>query len=141
MGLYGAIEDVRKAPKNIERLQVALLEYGQVVNEVGGEDVCQCAYGERVIAGDAAAQPGVRREIAEEGQSRQPDPLEVFNMAGPRELIGPSSQNANVLVETRQGFFKAASKPEGAEQKNPLAIADVTEYLAIRPPKKYPSQG
>ena len=75
----------------------------------------------------------LRREISEEGQSRQPDPLKVFHMAGPRNLIGPGSLNANVLVVTWQGFCKAASKPEGAKQKNSLAVADVTYYLPDGP--------
>ncbi len=83
--------------------------------DVARKDICQGAHGEGVVTGDAASQPGVGRKISEKRQSRQPDPLELLQMAGPQYFIRPSTPNANVLIITWQRFLKATCEPESAE--------------------------
>jgi hypothetical protein len=49
-------------------LQVSFAKDRQVMGEVARNDIGEGANGNGVVAGDAAAQPGIRREIAKEGE-------------------------------------------------------------------------
>src|SRR5258708_13254988 len=72
------------------RLQVTLAHDGQVVRAMPRHDVGQRADGDRVAAGDAAARPGVARQVAHERQGRLPDGPELLAVPPPGPFLPPS---------------------------------------------------
>src|SRR2546421_1141505 len=104
-----------------------------MVGDVTGQDVSQGANSEGVIAGDSSALPGFCGQVAEEGQRSQTKSAELFHMAGPGNLVGLRSRNADFLIEAGERIGEAAGKPECAKNENALAVVHVTEHLADGP--------
>ena len=67
------------------------------MNVVAGDDESHRPHGERVIAGDAALQPGFLRQIPERGKSGKSNGAEVFDMIG----VWQSPQDSNVHSNQR----------------------------------------
>lgn len=104
-----------------------------MVCDVAGKYVSQCPHGEGIPAGHSAPHPGLGRQISEKGQTSQADRAELFDMTGPRKLVGLCSGSTNVLIVARQWAVEAAGKPECTGKEDPLAVVDVIEYLADAP--------
>src|SRR6266545_4891522 len=100
---------------------------------MSGRDVREGPHAEGIPAGDAAPPPGLRRQIAEEGDSREADPAELLDVTGPRDLVGASRGGADLLVVARERAVEAAGEPECAGDEHALGVVDVTDDLPDAP--------
>src|SRR5438067_1315255 len=98
-----------------------------------GSDVGQCAHGEAIVAGDSASHPGVGRQIAEEGQSRGAYRAEIFDVAGPGEVVGAGAGGADVLIVAGKRSIEAACEPESAKDEGALGVVNVVQDFTNGP--------
>src|SRR6185295_18118897 len=86
-----------------------------------------------VAAGDAAAPPGVGRQVAEKGEGREAHAAKLLDLASPGDIVGLCAAVADFLIEARQGSVEAAGEPEGPVDGDPLGVVEVGEHLADAP--------
>ena len=103
------------------------------MREVSGDHEGEGADGEGIVAGDAAARPGVRGQIAEKRNRSEADAAEFLDVLGPGNLVGVSRSGGDVLIETGKWRGETASKPESALVVETLAVVQVTERFADAP--------
>ena len=72
-----------------------------MMRHVARNDERQGADGERIIAGDASAHPGLSRKILEKRDGCEACPLEFFDMRRPGNRVGLRAGSGNILIVTR----------------------------------------
>lgn len=113
--------------------EVAVAEDGDVVGDVAGNEEGDGANGEEIAAGDAGAEPCVRREIFEKRNGREADGAEVVEVVGPGNPVGCGAGGGDVLVVAWKRFGEPASEPEGAEGEGAFGVRNVVEDFANGP--------
>src|SRR6266581_3851269 len=104
-----------------------------MVGKVSGDDVCQGAHGEVIVAGDAASRPRLRWHIPEKRNGGEAHAPELLDVGGPGDLVRLSARCCYVLVVAWQGTLKAARKRERAKRKSALGVGDVVQHLPHAP--------
>lgn len=104
-----------------------------MVREVSGDHEGEGADGEGIVAGDAAARPGVRGHIPKKRNRGEADAAEFLDVLDPGNLVGVSRSGGDVLIETGKRRGETASEPESALVVETLAVVHVTERFANAP--------
>ena len=103
------------------------------MRDVPRRHVGERANGKRVSAGDAAARPRVRRQIAEKRHGRSAHQPKLFDVAAPGPRIRAGHRHRNVLIEARKRSVEAARKPERAGDEEALAVVQVSQDVPDAP--------
>ena len=76
-----------------------LLQNGQVMSYMAGEDESERTNSEVVAARLSATAPGLGRQMLEQGDGGAPELAELFEKIAPRDEIGAHLVRRDVLIE------------------------------------------
>ena len=93
----------------------------------------QRADAERVVAGDAAPEPGISRQVRKELQGAITNCGKLFDVAVPRPFIGAVISGGDILTEAGQRRLESTGKPESTKGEQPFAIVEVGHDTANAP--------
>ena len=80
-----------------------------------------------------AAQPGIVGQIPEEGKRTLTNRAKIFDVTGPRVLVGIDRGGCYFLIEARQLIGITARKPERAKEEYAFRVVYMIEQLAHGP--------
>jgi hypothetical protein len=113
--------------------EIALLENAPVMQFVSGDSEGQRAHRHFVLVGDAAAEPGVSREPAQQSDTGAAHVRELLRQIGEPAFIKCAASNVIVLLKAFDRRLIGARDAHGPVREDAFRVAQMAENLFYRP--------